>query len=220
MEITDRKGDFTINTEVSKVDRAELISMPNPHYKDIIQTYTHSQGAQTEDSDNKEYLPVHVILGASEYANIKAKRDIKVGQKGEPVAEYAAFGWVIIVGGKKRTSNYLMLTRSAEADYAELCSLDVLGLKEDASNVDNDIYQLFKDQLERNEEGWYDTNMWKQFGLALPSNKTGSLGRFGSLLRKLRKDPKLLQQYDQIIHLLNSLRKITRQVYTTEISSC
>ena len=41
-----------------------------------------------EDSDNKEYLPVQVILGASEYANIKTKGDIKVGQKGEPVAKY------------------------------------------------------------------------------------------------------------------------------------
>ena len=41
--------------------------------------------------------------------------------------------------------------------------------------------------------------MWKQFSPALPSNKTGSLEQLGSLLRKLRKDPKLLQQYDQII---------------------
>ena len=36
VEITNKKGDFTINTEVSKVDRAEMISTPNPHYKDII----------------------------------------------------------------------------------------------------------------------------------------------------------------------------------------
>ena len=86
-----------------------------------------------------------------------------------------------------------MLTRSAEVDYAELCSLDVLGLKEDASNVENDIYQRFKGQLGRNEEGWYETNiMWKEFSPALPSNKTRSLGRLGSLLKKLRKDPKLL----------------------------
>ena len=93
----------------------------------------------------------------------------------------------------RRQEENQQLTRSAEADYAELCSLDVLGLKEDASNGDNDIYQRFKDQLGRNEEGWYETNIiWKQFSPALPSNKTGSFGRLGSLLRKLRKDPKLL----------------------------
>ena len=157
VEITNTKGDFTINTEV---DTAELIPMPNPHFEYIIQTYSHLQGVKMKDSDNKEYSPVHIILGASEYANIKTKKDIKVGekdikvvQKGEPVAEYTAFEWVIIRGGKKRTSNCLMLTGSAEADYAELCSLDVLGLKENTSNVNNDIYQQFNDQLGRNEEG-------------------------------------------------------------------
>ena len=36
VEITNTKGDFIINMELSKVDRAELISMPNPHYEDII----------------------------------------------------------------------------------------------------------------------------------------------------------------------------------------
>ena len=41
--------------------------------------------------------------------------------------------------------------------------------------------------------------MWKQFSPALPSNKTGSLGQLGGLLKKMRKDPKLLQHYDQII---------------------
>ena len=78
VEITNINSDFTMNMEFSKVDRAELISMPNPHYKDIIQTYTHLEGVQTENNDNKEYLPGHVILEASEYANIKTKRDIKV----------------------------------------------------------------------------------------------------------------------------------------------
>ena len=84
MEITNTKGDFTINTEVSKVDRAELISMPNPHYEYIIQVYTHLQGVQMEDSNNKEYLPVHVILGAtSKLANIKKKKTKKKHQSGE-----------------------------------------------------------------------------------------------------------------------------------------
>ena len=140
------------------------------------------------------------MLRASEYGNIKTKRDIKVGQKGEPVTEYNGFAWVIIAGGKKRTSNYLMLNRSAEADYAELFSLDILGLNKDAYDVDNTINQHFKDQLGRNEEGWYETNiMRKQSSSVLPSNKTGSLGQLGSLLRKLRKYLKLLQKYNQII---------------------
>ena len=61
--------------------------------------------------------------------------------------------------------------------------------------MDSDIYQRLKDQLGKNEEGWHETNsMWKQFSPVLPSNKTGNRGRLGSLLTKLRNDPKLLQQ--------------------------
>ena len=59
---------------------------------------------------------------------------------------------------------------------------------------------VYTNVLGGNEEEWYETNiMWKQCSPAFPSNKTGGHGRLGSLLRKLRKDPKLLQQYDQII---------------------
>ena len=52
VEITNTKGGFTINTEVSKVDRAELISTLNLHYEDI-QTNTYLQRIQMEDKDNK-----------------------------------------------------------------------------------------------------------------------------------------------------------------------
>ena len=118
-----------------------------------------------------------IMLGALEYANVKTKKDIKNEQEREPVAEYTTFRWVIIAGGKKRIKNCLVLTRSVEADHAELCSLDVLDLKEDTSNMDNDIYQRLKDQLRRNEEGWYEINiLYKQFSPVLPSNKTRVLG--------------------------------------------
>ena len=59
VKIKNAKGGFTINTEVSKVDRAELISMPNPHYEDIVQTNTHLQGVQMEDSDNKVFTSTY-----------------------------------------------------------------------------------------------------------------------------------------------------------------
>ena len=132
----------------------------------------------------------------------KQKGTSKWGKRGNQSLSIPLLDGSSLQEARREPAIYIMLTRSAEADYAELCScsLYVLGFKEDASNGDNDIYQRFKDQLGWNEEGWYETNiMWKQFSPALPSNKTGSLEQLGSLLRKLRKDPKLLQQYDQII---------------------
>ena len=74
MEIANTKANFTISKEVSQV-----ISMPNPHNKDIIQAYTHLQGVQMEDNDNKEFLPVHL-----EHQNMpksKQKRTSKLGKK-------------------------------------------------------------------------------------------------------------------------------------------
>ena len=44
------------------------------------------------DNDEKAQ-PVHVVLGASEYARIKMKSGQKVGLPGEPVTEKTAF-WV------------------------------------------------------------------------------------------------------------------------------
>ena len=175
VEITNTKDDSTIDTEVSKVDRAELISMPNSHYEDIIQTNTHLQGVQIEDSNKKEFLLVYVILEASEYASIKTERHQSWAKR-------------------RQEENQQLLNTSAEADYAELCNLDVMRLKEGTSNMDSDIDQRFKDQLGRNKKGCYETNiMCKQFTPAFPSNETGSLGRLGSLTREMRKDPKLPQ---------------------------
>ena len=55
--------------------------MPNPQHKYVIQIYTHLQEVHMEDSNNKEFSKVHVILGASEYVNIKTKKYIKLGKK-------------------------------------------------------------------------------------------------------------------------------------------
>ena len=74
--------------------------MPNPQHEYVIQIYTHLEEVHMEDSNNKEFSKVHVILGASEYVNIKTKKYIKVRQKGEQIAEYTAFGRAIIAGGK------------------------------------------------------------------------------------------------------------------------
>ena len=48
------------------------------------------------DNDPKPFLPVHLILGASDYRTIKTAEPPRVGQLGEPVAEKTKFGWTII----------------------------------------------------------------------------------------------------------------------------
>ena len=50
-----------------------------------------------DDLDTKNILPVHLILGASDYARIKTR----IGALNEPIAEKTKLGWTVISPGKK-----------------------------------------------------------------------------------------------------------------------
>ena len=78
--------------------------------------------------------------------------------------------------------------------------MDVLGIKDKNESRNDEVYQEFKEQLGRYETGCCETNLlWKASSPELPTNKLGSLSRLQILLKRLRKDPELFQQYDQII---------------------
>ena len=65
--------------------------------------------------------------------------------------------------------------------------------------ISKSVYDDFKEQLRRSDEGWYETGLlWKHGHDLLPNNKQESLRRLGSLLNKLQKEPNLLAQYDEV----------------------
>ena len=130
VEVSNLKGNFKITADVNKVNKPQLISLPNPCYQDMIQEFRHLKGVSMDDTDNKANLPIHLILGASEYTRIKTKHVLRIGEPGEPIAEYTAFGWTIMSGGKEKGLNQMLLARDTEANYAELCKLNVLGIKD------------------------------------------------------------------------------------------
>ena len=200
LEINSVKGDFTLTTEVNKINKPCLISLPNPNYKGVIKQYCHLKGVKMYDDDTKLSLPVHIILGAADYTRIKTKEPIRMGeQRGQPIAELTTFGWTIMSGGKEQRLKPMLLTRSKEKDYEELCKLDVLGLEDNGDGEEDTVYQRFKNQLGRSEEGWYETNiLWKDNCEDLSSNKSGSLARLNNLLKRLRSNPTLFKQYNDI----------------------
>ena len=151
------------------------------------------------DNDEKPELPVHLILGASEYARIKTETKPKLGRPNEPVAELTRFGWTILSPGKEIDLTQMLSTQTASPDYEQLCRLDVLGLKDSATGDQEIVYEEFKEQLTRNPGGWYETSLpWKGNHPPLPNNKAGSLTRLHNLVRKLEKQ-ETLEQYDKII---------------------
>ena len=131
VQITNVNKTFQMSSEVSCVDRPVLLTLPNPRYREVTANNPHLEGVEMDDVDSKPMLPVHMILGASDYSRVKTTTPTKVGDDGKPVAENTRLGWIIMSQGRETNHSYLMLTKSTPEDYMELCSLDVLGLRID-----------------------------------------------------------------------------------------
>ena len=184
---------------VSNVDRSVLLTIPNPIYADKIHQCPHLQGIFLNDEDKNPELPIHLILGASAYSRIKTDTKPRIGQAGELVAELTSLGWTIMSAGKEAHTGSVYLTRTSSTDYEQLCSLDVLGLQDRPDGDQQSVYDDFKEQFRRSDKGWYETGLPQKHGHdLLPSNKPGSLRRLESFLKKLQKEPDLLNQYDEV----------------------
>ena len=55
----------------------------------------------TNDTDKKEQLPVHIIVGASDFAKINMVESPRIGKIGEPFAELTKIGWVMMSPGRE-----------------------------------------------------------------------------------------------------------------------
>lgn len=191
--------DFALNVDVTKVAKDKLLVLENPGYQQILREHKHLHGVELIDTDDKEELPVHLVLGASECAAIKTDCAPRAGKLGEPVAEKTRFGWTLMSPGKEVDATNLLLTQVSHSDYDELCRLDVLGLADAPEGDQREVHREFKEELSRSEEGWYETGfLWKGNHPPLPSNKEGSLIRLNNLTRKLNKQG-LVESYDKII---------------------
>ena len=200
IEIGDVNGKFAMPVEVTKVDKGELLFIDNPNYEETIAKNPHLSGVVMNDQDKKSRLPVHLILGAGEYAKLKTESAPKIGEPGEPVAELTKFGWIIMSPGKEPLDiTNMLLTQTSHVDYEELCRLDVLGLSDTPTNDQRNVYTEFQEQLTRDEKGWYENGLpWCGNHPVLPNNREGSLRRLASLNRKLKRQ-NLTSAYEEII---------------------
>ena len=200
VEITGVNDDFKAKVEMNAVERNVLLSLPNPHYNEVIAANAHLQGIKMDDDDLKENLPVHVILGASEYALIKTQTPARVGEMGQPIAEKTKLGWVIMSPGQGNIQSTLMFARNTQDDYMQMCNLDVLGLEDKPEGDQLAVYQDFKDQLLQRTDGRYETYLpWKANHPDLPTNFAVAKARFNSLTRKLENQPEMYKAYDDVI---------------------
>ena len=56
--------------------------LENPGYEQVIEANPHLQGVRMDDDDTKKMLPVHIILGANDFAKIRTGERLRVGRRG------------------------------------------------------------------------------------------------------------------------------------------
>ena len=126
--ISSVEGDFKTEVYITKVNKRELLILENPRYKQILEANSHLKGVRMDDYDEKKRLPVHIVLGANDFAKIRTGERLRVGRRGDPVAEFTRFGWTIMSPGVDRELSRAYLAVNSNADYERLCALDVLSL--------------------------------------------------------------------------------------------
>ena len=132
-----------------------------------------------EDSDKKQALPVHLILGASDYAKIKTIEAQRVGEMGQPIAEKNKFGWAVMSPGKEPNIDKSNFAHSSNGDYEMLCRLDVLGLQDTPTGDQSIVHSEFLEELQCSSEGCFEAALpWKGNHPPLPNNRAWSLKRF------------------------------------------
>ena len=200
VKVANVDGRFEMTTKVSKVDKGVLLTIPNPNYEELISKYPHLEGVVMDNNDKESELPIHLILGASEYSRIKTETKPRIGQPSEPIAEFTMLGWAMMSSGREAGLSNVYLTKSSMADYEQLCSLDVLGLEDRSETDQGNVYGEFVEQLHRSEEGWHESRLlWKPGHGRLLTNEQGSIKRLESLVRKLQREPGMIDKYDEII---------------------
>ena len=126
LTISNQEGSFKLKVDIHKVDKEILLMVPNSEYKTLLQSYSQLKGVfiddvddDDDDDDTKAELPVHIVLGASNFSKIKTNMPARTGKTGEAVAELTKFGWIIILTGKENHSN-VYLTQSTTHNYEPL----------------------------------------------------------------------------------------------------
>ena len=71
-------NEFSLDVNVTKVNKRELLSLENPKYKEVLAKYPHLRGVYIDDDDDKRVLPVHLILGANDFVRIRTGSDYEL----------------------------------------------------------------------------------------------------------------------------------------------
>ena len=205
------------NTEGTKCGEVELYVVPyicKPICDQEIElaqaTYEHLISLKLADSsDGETKMRIDVLIGADFYWDFVTK--VVIRSDDGPVAVKTSLGWVLsgkMIGREVMTSTNLIsahvmkTTVESEEDgrledlVHKFWSLDAINISD---KNETGVFERFTETTFF-ENGRYTVCLpWKDAVGVIPDNFQLCQARLNSLMRRLRKNPKLLQEYNEII---------------------
>lgn len=185
----------------------EISTVPNEHLEIVRESYPHLANIWLSDvCRRKEQLEIDVLIGADYLWNFQTGNVVR-GGVGEPVAVETQLGWVISgpleysqSADRERavSVNFVgkdsTMTERLEEDIQVLWDLETLGITES-----DEVYEEFVDNICFNGDRYSVKLPWKEGRDILDSNYELSLSRMKGQVKKLRKEPEVLREYDSVI---------------------
>ena len=182
-----------------------LTSQPNNSCSEM---YAHLTDLHLADLSSDETLEVDMLIGSDFYWDFVTGRTIR-GRSG-PVAVETTLGWVLSgpAGSSGQGSSVSLMTTHTlhvegitntelHATLRSFWELESLGIQSPKSDP---VSEQFRSTIQM-KGGRYEVSLpWRECREPLADNFALSRRRLHSLIRRLRREPTVLREYDAIIH--------------------
>ena len=184
--------------EISRVhnERLEIACRDYPHLAKIW---------LSDVCKSSEHLEIDLLIGAYYLWSFQTGNVVR-GEVNEPVAVQTELGWVISGSLTYKQPdraqgvqvNFVgsdsVKTECLERNVQRLWDLETLGVRESS-----EVYEDFVDNIAFNGNRYSVKLPWKEGHDSLPSNYEWSLSRMKGQIKKLRKEPEVLEEYNAVI---------------------
>ena len=186
----------------------DISNISNEHVEVVKNDYPHLRNLWFSDvCQSKEELVVDLLIGLDYLWEFQKGRTIR-GESEEPVAVETELGWVLSGPLKRKgldsqqevSINFVardsvaIVKDSLDSAVSQLWDLESLGIK-----ASDDVHESFESEISF-IDGRYSVKLpWKQGHEPLPSNYAISLSRMKGQIKRLKREPEVLEEYDSII---------------------
>ena len=185
----------------------EISRISNEHVEVVKKDFSHLRDLWFSDvCRTKEELEIDLLIGSDYIWKFQRGQTIR-GEPEEPVAIETELGYVLSGplkpcegrGYQEYSVNFVSQQKtdtsvSLDSEVRKLWDLESIGIR-----VNDEVHETFENEISFSD-GKYSVKLpWRKGHDTLPSNYVHSLGRMQNQLRKLRKDPDVLAEYDAII---------------------